>query len=187
MNPAQVKKLDVPIALQERRELTEPDGIRIQIITSGKEHRVVAAIDGHTPTNIVDAYDLLLKAKMGQPLTITFADGKTQTLAPRPTPLPDAIVEAKAKLGLTVELLTPMLADKYHLNQEDGIFVDAVARDGIGARAGLQPGDILVQLGQFRISALLNRLPASGRVQVGVVRGDESGFATLDFGGEQAD
>ncbi len=136
----------------------------------------------------MDACDLLLRAKNGQPINIKFADGQTQAVVPHPTPLPDAIVEAKEKLGLTIEPMTPGLADKYHMTEEDGLFVDAVTQDSISARAGVQPGDIVVQLGRFRIStlddlaALLGRLPDSGKVRIGVIRDDQLGFGVLDFG-----
>ncbi len=132
MNPAQARKLDIPIKLKELRTLTPPANVSCRIVTADGS-QVVGAIDGKRPRNIVDAYDLLLAAQPGQAITIRFADGKREELMPRPTPLPDAVVEAKAKLGLTVEALTPMLAQKYGLNEEDGIFVDAVARDSVAA------------------------------------------------------
>jgi serine protease Do len=121
-------------------------------------------------------------------MAIQFAGGETKRIVPQPVPLPDAIVQAKAKLGLTVELMTPMLADKYQMNQEDGIFVDAVAAGSVADKAGVKGGDIIVQLGRFRVttlddlSVLLNRLPETGDVRVGVIRDDELGFGTLEFG-----
>ena len=191
MNPAQVKKLEIPIKLQEERTITPPANISCRIVTADGSH-VVSEIDGHHPRNIVDAYDLLLSAKAGQPITIRFADGRQSTLIPHATPLPDAVIEAKAKLGLTVEQLTPALAQQYNLSEEDGIFVDAVARDSVAARTGVQPGDILVQLGHFRIStlddlaALLDRLPDSGRVRIEVIRNDQLAAGYLDMGKSDA-
>lgn len=187
MNPAQVRKLEIPIKLKERRDLTPPANVSCQIVTADGS-RLVSEIDGKRPRNIVDAYDLLLLARAGEAITIQFADGKRMNLMPEPTPLPDAVVQAKAKLGLTVEALTPMLAQKYSLNEEDGIFIDAVARDSVAARTGVQPGDIIVQLGRFRVStlddlaALLNRLPPSGRVRIEVIRNDQLAAGYLEMG-----
>ena len=84
-----------------------------------------------------------------------------------PAATPDAIVEAnKLRWASTIVPVTPALAEKYHLSVEDGIFVNEVIRDSIAARAGLEPGDVVVQLGRYRVSiarrllgALLHRLP----------------------------
>jgi serine protease Do len=189
MNPAQVKKLEIPIKLKERRKLSPPANIRTEVVTNDGT-KVVENIDGRRPRNIVDAYDLLLSAREGEAISVGFADGTSVHLTPRPTPLPDAILEAKAKLGLTVELLTPALAQKYQINFYDGIFINAVARDSVAERAHIEPGDILVQLGPFRVktlddlAGLLNHLPASGRVLVKVIRDDQLAQGFLIFGGQ---
>jgi len=188
MNPAQVLKLDVPLKLTEHREGTEPSTIHCQVETQEDPPRIVRSINGKHPNDIIDAYDLLLRCRAGENLTISFTGGQSETLLPKPTPLPDAIIQAKEKLGLTVEPLTSMLAEKYHLSVDDGIFIDAVARDSVAFRAAVKPGDVLTQLGNFRVntlddlSALLNRLPAEGRVRIGIMRQDQMGFGTLDFG-----
>jgi serine protease Do len=188
MNPSQVIKMDIPIKLAEQRDITPPANIACRIVTTETPPRVVRSIDGVVPGNIVDAYDLLLSAKRGTPVTIAFDGGDSQQFIPRAAPLPDAIVQAKQKLGLTVEAMTPMLADKYHMSEEDGIFIDAVTVGGIAARAGIQPGDILVQIGRFRIAtlddlaALLDRLPSSGQVHIGIIRDDQLEVGDLDFG-----
>jgi serine protease Do len=192
MNPSQVKKLDIPIKLKEQREIVEPAEIHCRIVTDDASQRVVRRIDGKPIGNIVDAYDALLSAKAGQEIGIEFADGSRTRVLSAPTPLPDAVVQAKAKLGLTVEALTPVTAAKYHLNENEGIFVIGVDNDSIAARTGVQPGDILVRLGQFKIStlddlaAVLNRLPASGMVRIVVIRDDEPAVGLLDFGGEKS-
>jgi membrane-associated protease RseP (regulator of RpoE activity) len=136
---------------------------------------------------------LLLSAKDGQAISVEFADGKSLRLTPRPIPLPDAIQQAREKLGLTVELLTPMLAQKYQLTYHEGIFISAVAQSSIAERTGIQPGDILVQLGRFRVttlddlSGLLNRLPATGRVLVKVIRDDQLAQGFLTFGNDEGE
>jgi serine protease Do len=190
MNPAQVRKLDIPIKLKERRDLTPPANVHCQAVTTDGS-RIVAEIDGKRPRNIVDAYDALLSARAGHAITIKFADGKQMDLMPEATPLPDAVIQAKAKLGLTIEALTPMLAQKYNINEEDGIFVDAVARNSVAAQTGVRPGDIIVQLGRFRVStlddlaALLNRLPTTGSVRIAVIRDDQLAAGDLGFGETQ--
>lgn len=187
MNPAQVTKVDIPLKLAEKRTMIEPATVKVKIVTAGKKGKTLEAINGQHPADIVDAYAMLLKLKVNQPIDFTWTDGTTERIIPKPTPTPDAIVQARNRLGLTIEQITPMLAEKYHLSQEDGLFITAVERGSIGAKAGLAPGDIIVQLGRYRIrtladfAALVPHFPQSGHVRIGVVRGNEVGFGILNF------
>jgi serine protease Do len=187
MNPTHVAKVDVPIRLYEKRRLVPPAGIKCEVCVDGKD-RAVAAVNGHRPTDIVDAYAALLRIKPDQKhVSIQFADGKTEELAVHPSPLPSTVVEAKKRLGITVEQVTPMLAEKYQVESEDGLFIAEVQKGSISANAGLRPGDVIVQVGRYRVSSLndfgilLNRFPEHGKVRVGVVRNDRIGFAMLEF------
>ena len=104
-----------------------------------------------------------------------------------PVPTPDAIVESRRRFGMTVEQLTPIMAEKYHLATEDGLFVSAVARNSVAEKAGIEPGDVIIQLGRYSMSTLgdlaagLHRLPDSGKVRVGVIRGEQVGYGILEF------
>ena len=63
---------------------------------------------------------------------VEFIEGKPpMRITPKPLPLPDAVVKAKQKLGVTVEPVTPMLAEKLGLGSEDGIHVIEVARGSV--------------------------------------------------------
>jgi serine protease Do len=187
MNPAQIDKLEIHIKLKEVREITPPAEIHVHIVTDNGEE-TVRDIAGMRPRNIIDAYDDLLSARTGKPIVIDFTDGKSQTILPTAVPLPDAVTQAKAKLGITVEQLSPALAQKYHLDQTAGIFIDGVEADSVAGRCGLRAGDILVQLGRYRVSTLddfsvfLNRLPDSGQVRIVVIRDDQFAVGALDFG-----
>jgi serine protease Do len=190
MNPAQIDKLTISIKLKEQREITPPANLKTWVIDQ-ESGETVSDIGGVKPRNIIDAYDLLLLAHVGRDVVIDFTDGKSETLTPKPIPIPDAIAQAKAKLGITVEQLSPMLAQKYHLDQTEGIFIDGVEADSVAGRAGLRAGDILIQLGHYRVStlddfaALLNRLPDSGQVRIAVIRDDQIELGALDFGDDE--
>jgi serine protease Do len=187
MNPAQALKLEIPLKLKERRTISEPADVKSEVVTEDGSH-VVKEIDGKHPENIIDAYDELLAAKSGQHITVTFADGTTKNFTSKPTPVPDVIIQAKAKLGISVEQLTPMLAQAYHLDQEDGIFITGVESDSVCGRAGVKAGDILIQLGRYRIPTLehlgiiLEHLPKNGRVGIAVIRDDRLASGYLTFG-----
>jgi len=123
----------------------------------------------------------------GQECTLACDDGKALRLKATAVPLPDAIVHARELLGLTVEQLTPLRAERLSLEAEDGLLVTQVRRDTPAARAGLRPGDIIVQLGRYRIatlddfSAILARLPDSGRARLFVLREGQVGYTTLEW------
>jgi S1-C subfamily serine protease len=62
-----------------------------------------------------------------------------------------------------------------------------VARDSVGARAGLAAGDVIVQVGRYRIAkladlaAILPKLTPGSRARVGVIRGDQIGYAIVEM------
>jgi serine protease Do len=188
MNPAQVRKVDVRIRLVEKRTCAPPANVSCEIDTADVHPRHVSAIDGKTPKNIIDAYAILLRENVGDTTTLTFGPKDApEKIVAEALPTPDAIVQAKKILGLTVEQMTPMLAQKYHSSGEDGLFVSAVAKDSIAAKAGVQPGDIITSFGRYRMSNLedlsvvLHRLPATGQVRISVLRGDQVGTGILEF------
>lgn len=51
-------------------------------------------------------------------------------------------------LGLEVQALTPELAESFGLLNSPGILVAGVYRDGPAAKAGLQTGDVILQIGE---------------------------------------
>jgi serine protease Do len=191
MNPAQVTKVDVPVKLKEQRRLSAPAKVEcfVHLADGSKEGQkaAIASINGHAPKNIVDAYVQLLKVRADEKLTLQFAGGKdpaasfvAKSIAP-----PDAVAQARTRLGITIEPLTPLLSEKYGIPVEDGMLVKEVLRDTPAARAGLQPGDVITGLGNYRVESLkdfatlLQFLPASGRVRVEVVRGNQQGGLML--------
>ncbi len=188
MNPALADKIEIPVRLKEQRDLSPPANIVSHVLIDEPHPREVVAVDGQPVHDIVDAYALLLRTRLQEKVTLTCARGQApDVVVARAVPTPDAIVEARKTLGITVLPLTPLLAEKYHLDTEDGLFVSEVLRDSVSSRAGIQPGDVIVQLGRYRVAnlndfaTLLHRLPQSGRVRIGVVRGDQMGFGVLEF------
>ena len=188
MNPAQARKVDLKIKLVERRTIAEPATVSCAIQTAGPASRTVVSIDGRRPRDIIDAYAMLLRVNVGQSVTLGFAAGApAEKFTATAVPLPDAIVQARGRLGIVIEQVTPMLAQKYRLSAEQGLFISAVVKGSIGAKAGLEPGDIVVSLGRYRVNtlddlgALMHRLPESGQVRIGVLRGDQMGVGVLEF------
>ena len=191
MNPSQVTKVDTHVRLSERRTSAPPATVRAEVLVeagAGKPPRPVRTINGKAPRDIVDAYALLLRVKAGQDLAIACADGgEPVKFLATAVPLPNAVAQARQRLGVTVEPLTPLSAERQGLEADDGMLVTEVARGGAADRAGLEPGDVIVQLGRYRVqtlddfAALLERLPERGRVRVGIVRGEQVAVGVLEL------
>lgn len=192
MNPAQVTKVDMPVKLKEERHLTPPATVECtvhEVDANGIAGPMITSINGRHPKNLVDAYAMLLKVKADETLKL-LCGKESKTIIAKPTAQPDALVQAKAKLGLVIETLTPLLAEKYRLPTEDGLFVTEVAKASVGARAGIQAGDIIIQFGRYRIanlkdlSAILPHLSPGTRARVAVIRGEQLGYGTIEMKSE---
>jgi serine protease Do len=186
LDPQQAAKLDLPVKLAEHRKVTPPATVTSDVISfAGEKRLAVASINGARPRNIVDAYAMLLKIRAGSDVTIAFADGTSQKITAKAVAPPDAVAQAKSRLGIVVEPLSPMVAQKYGVEIETGMLVTQVMRDSPAGLAGMQIGDVIVGVGRFPIQTmedfamLLQALPPSGQVRVHVVRGDQQGYLRL--------
>jgi serine protease Do len=187
LNPQQAAKIDLPAKFTERRKVVEPATIicAVEWTPAGGKPQMIASINGRKPRDIVDAYATVLKTKSGESLTLKLADGTEQKLLAKPLAPPDAIVQARARLGIVIEPLSPMAAQKYGAPVEAGMIIKEVLRDSPAGRAGLEPSDIIIALGTYPVETLtdfgnlLQHLPATGRVRVHVVRGNQQGYLWL--------
>lgn len=192
MNPAQVTKVDLPIKLKEQRHLTAPATVDCtvhEVDAKGLVGPVITTINEQHPKDLTDAYAILLKVKADDKLTIQYGK-ESRTIVAKSTAQPDALVQAKQKMGLVIEPLTPLLAEKYRLPTEDGLFVTEVAKTSVAARAGIQAGDIIIQVGRYRIanlkdlSAILPHLLPGSRARVAVIRGEQLGYGIIEMKSE---
>jgi serine protease Do len=187
MNPSQVTKVDVHVKLTEKRSVAPPARVSSTVLIDESKPRAVLSINGRRPRDVIDAYASLLRVRADQECLLACDDGRTLRLRATAVPLPDAIVHARQMLGLTVEQLTPLRAERLNLDADDGLVVTEVLRNTPAARAGLRPGDVIVQLGRYRIatlddfSAILARLPQSGRARIFVVRDGQVGYTLLEW------
>ena len=187
MNPSQVSKVDVHLKLTERRSLSPPARVNSTVFIDEPKARAVLSINGRRPCDVVDAYAALLRVRANQECALACDDGRTVRLRATAVPLPDAILHAREKLGLTVEQLTPLRAERLNLDADEGLVVTEVQRGSSAERAGLRRGDVVVQLGRYRIStlddlgAILARLPASGRARLFVLREGQVGYTLLEW------
>ena len=188
MNPAMARGLNIPINLVDQRTIRQPASIHEEVQLAGKPTTHITEIDGHKIKTLVDACAALLETLPGQKKALVkLSNGQTISYPVTPVPPSPVVIEARQKLGITIEQMTPLIAGKYHFKVQSGIFIKAVKPGSIGALAGLKPQDVLIQLGPYRIRTLqdlgklLPHLPKTGRVQVLVVRNAGLGVGYLIF------
>ncbi len=103
------------------------------------------------------------------------------TVTLRPVPKPSGRQLAREKLGLDVQSLTPALARRLGMRLGEGVLVLEVEPRGPAADAGLQAGDVIIQMGRYLIrnvnelGLFLEPLPKNAVIPVIVVRGGDLG------------
>ena len=60
--------------------------------------------------------------------------------------------EHAVNLGITIQSLTPSLAKHYGLGEKTGILITNIDDNGIAAQAGLQKGDLIIEVNRQRVS-----------------------------------
>jgi serine protease Do len=85
----------------------------------------------------------------------------------------------RGQIGVSVETITPVLATGLALTQDWGVLVADVTPDGPAYKAGLQPGDIVLNLDDKpmenarQLEVNLWRFPVGDKVSLDVLRGTE--------------
>jgi 2-alkenal reductase len=94
---------------------------------------------------------------------------------------------ARPYMGIRYQTIDPAVARRYNLPVEWGVYIASIDPQGPAARAGLQTGDIITQIGEFPLdenrpylNALFNYAPGD-TVTLKVARGAELLDFTLTF------
>lgn len=197
MNPEITNGVLIPVTFAGQRTFHLPATIDQHVVIAGTHGPTVVSIDGISTPNLLDAYAALLNVTLRQKtVAVDFSNGTTKnypvSVAP-PTPAQmrvQRIVRAVKKvMGCIIEQVTPTLGKKFSLGVKNGLLITQVNANSMAAKAGLKPGDVLVQLGPYRIrtltdlGALLPRLPNQGQVRVMVVRHHRLGVGELTMPG----
>jgi serine protease Do len=112
---------------------------------------VIVAYDGHPIARSSDLPRLVAATPIGQTATIqVLREGKPLTLSVQIAELPEpqqlaAAGSAREALGLTVQPMTPVLAQELGVKDKTGVVVARVHEGSPSAEAGLQPGDVIVE------------------------------------------
>jgi serine protease Do len=96
-----------------------------------------------------------------------------------------ASAQDKEKLGLTVQPMTPQLAESLGLKRADGVVITAVEPGSPGGEAGLQKGDIILEINRVPVRNLADYSKAVANIKTGkstlffVQRAEGTMFLTL--------
>jgi serine protease Do len=114
---------------------------------------VIVAYDGHAIAKAEDLPRLVAGTPVEHTATVkVLRDGKPLTVTaqiaqmPEPQKLAEATSPARERLGLAVQPLTPALAKQLGLPDTSGLVVAGVKDGSPAAEAGIQPGDVIVQV-----------------------------------------
>ena len=135
-----------------------PQGAYVTVVTPGspaaaagvRQGDVITKLDGEAIRNSADVVDYVSSRALGASMTVTlFRAGDLRQLGAKLTAAPgeaDDRTEVPA-LGLTLQSLTPPLAGSFGLPPGTrGVAIAEVAPGSPGARAGLQAGDVILDV-----------------------------------------
>lgn len=114
---------------------------------------VIVAYEGHPIAKVSDLPRLVAGTPTGQSATVqVLREGKPLTFTakivelPAPQQVAEAARPARERLGLAVQPITPALAKQLGVPDTTGLVVARVTDGSPAAEAGIQPGDVIVQV-----------------------------------------
>ncbi|MEK7378043.1 MAG: PDZ domain-containing protein, partial [Candidatus Binatota bacterium] len=119
----------------------------------------------------------VLRDKKEVALTVTVGELKDEEVV--------ASTKEKGELGLTVQRVTPQMAESLGLDRAEGVVVAAVERGSPGDEAGLRRGDVILEMDRKPIRTLADYRKAIGETKKGkgilflVRRGENTLFLAL--------
>lgn len=147
------------------RDLGDPDkGALVIEVTPGspaakvgmQQGDIITRLDSTPVKNADDVVSYVTNRKIGDVIQVTVArggDSKTFRAVLAEAPSEDEAAEETSKLGLSLQTLTPSLAQSLGLPPDvRGALVADVSRDGPAAKAGLAPGDVILEIDQKTVA-----------------------------------
>lgn len=157
---------------------------------------VILELDGHAVAKENDLPRLVAATRIGQDVAVkVIRDGQPITRMARvaefPQPQRAAVPKTdRGQLGLKVQSLTPKLAGELGLKDQSGVVVAGVLNGGFAAEAGIQPGDVIVQVNRKPVHTMEEFHQAIQNQQAGqpalfmIRRKDLNLFVAVDIGGK---
>lgn len=126
-----------------------------------KQGDIITKIKGEDIKNVTQLRNMIASFSPGSSVEVTYyREGKTQTATVKIGELPtqkvkeEVEIESKTDIGVAIDELTPEMARRLGLNNSKGVIVKSVKPGSIGARAGVQPKDVIVSLNGKKIASV---------------------------------
>ncbi|TFG76750.1 MAG: PDZ domain-containing protein, partial [Thermodesulfobacteriales bacterium] len=137
-----------------------------------KRGDVVVEFNGKKVKDVSDLTNLAAETAPGSDVDVKIVeDGKTKTIKVKLEEFPDQKAqienEVRENLGIRVKKLTPEIAKRFNLDQDDGVIISNVQQGSAAGDAGLQPGDIILEIDKKPINTLDNYSEALENVKSG--------------------
>ncbi len=123
---------------------------------------VIVAFDGHPIAKSSDLPHLVAATPVGRTATVqVLRDGKPRTVTaeiaalPEPQQAAEAASPGRERLGLSIQPLTSALAKKLEVPDKAGLVVAGVKDGSPADEAGIQPGDVIVQVNRKPVRTVL--------------------------------
>ena len=126
----------------------------------------------------------MLRDKKQIPITVTLGELKEQEAVA-------SVPSQEDKLGLTVQNITPQLAESLGLKRASGVVITSVQPQSAAAEAGLRRGDVILEVNRQEIAnidnfqELVKQAKPGSNVLCLVRRGENNIFLALQSPGPQ--
>jgi serine protease Do len=97
----------------------------------------------------------------------------------------DPALETSTGFGITLQNVTPEIARRLRLENRSGAVITEIEQGSPAARAGLQPGDVIVRVGRQAVESAgeaqreLARITSGGTAFLRIIRGGQETFVTV--------
>jgi serine protease Do len=151
---------------------------------------VITAVDDQKIRNSNDLQMAIMYRRPGARVTVTLVRDKkalvlSVILEERPEESPSAAVPGISRFGITVQDLTPELKSRYGIARESGVVVVAVEPGSRAYWAGLQAGDLIVEVNRQPVSStsdwnrIISQIGEDEEVLLTVIRAGRTRFILL--------
>ncbi len=156
----------------------EGDGVLVADVMPGspaetgglKSGDVILEVEGRKTAEVPDLQKIVADTEPGKAARVTvLRDGRRETLSVKIGEMPadEPVVASRGteRWGLSVQPISPELARQFKLPAGEGVLVSDVEEDSPAARAGIRPGDAIVEVNRRRVKDLKSFEDALGRSQ----------------------
>lgn len=168
--PEQLRRVRLGLTIGRMARVNRFSGLLVESVTKGSPAAekglapgdLILAIDGHAPQNVIDFHIRMMNKDVGEPIRLTYVrpgesnpGSRTVELAMLPRPIPDGGLLARTWFQMRVSDLTDAVARRFNFETAYPILiVTDVQAGGVAERAGLEQGDLILQINDATVRDL---------------------------------